>query len=124
MLDHVSIGVKDPEKSKELYSAMLAPLGLRLLVEEGIYNGYGEKYPEFWVQTPYDGNPADAGNGFHVCFRAASRADVDAFHAAALEAGATDDGAPGPRPEYSSKYYGGFVRDFDGNKIEAVCYGE
>ncbi len=74
------------------------------------------------MQGPIDGAPATVGNGTHLAFFATSREAVDAFHAAALEAGATDDGAPGPRPEYGAPYYGCFVRDPDGHKIEATFW--
>ena len=80
---------------------------------------YGRVYPEFWVQVPIDGGAPSVGNGTHIGFFAASIAEVDAFHAAALAAGARDDGAPGPRTEYGAQYYGCFVRDLDGHKIEA-----
>jgi catechol 2,3-dioxygenase-like lactoylglutathione lyase family enzyme len=79
-------------------------------------------FPKFFVQAPFDGVTASVGNGTHIGFIAADRASVDAFHAAALAAGATDDGAPGPRPAYGAAYYGCFVRDPDGRKIEATFW--
>jgi len=85
---------------------------------------YGKVFPEFWVNTPYDEKRATVGNGCHVAFFATSKAEVDAFHAAALKAGATDDGAPGPRAEYGPQFYGAYVRDLDGNKIEATFWDE
>ena len=84
---------------------------------------YGKLYPEFWVQAPIDGRPASVGNGSHVGFFADSKAQVDAFHAAALTAGAGDEGAPGPRPLYGEPYYGCFIRDLDGHKVEASLLG-
>ena len=85
---------------------------------------YGGEFPEFWVQKPVDGSrPASGGNGTHIAFGAKSRAGVQAFHAAALAAGGEDAGAPGPRPQYGDKYYGAFVIDPDGHKIEAECWG-
>jgi catechol 2,3-dioxygenase-like lactoylglutathione lyase family enzyme len=83
--------------------------------------GYGREFPEFWIGHPHDGQPASTGNGVHVCFKAASQEEVDAFHAEALAQGGTDDGPPGLRPEYMPNYYAAFVRDPDGNKIEAVA---
>ena len=83
---------------------------------------YGRAFPEFWVQAPCDGQRAQAANGVHVAFLAASPQQVQAFHAAALAAGGTDDGAPGPRPHYGPQYWGCFVRDLDGHKIEAMAW--
>ena len=80
---------------------------------------YGKAFPEFWVQTPINGAPATVGNGTHIGFIASDKAAVDAFHAAALVAGTSDEGPPGPREEYGAPYYGCFVRDLDGHKIEA-----
>ena len=70
---------------------------------------------------PFDGRPAERGNGWHCAFLAPSRAAVDAFHTAALGAGGSDEGAPGLRPQYTENYYGAYVRDPDGNKLQAVC---
>lgn len=123
MLHHVSIGVADVERASRFYDATLKTLGYKRVMEfmpHGI--GYGEKMPEFWVQLPHDGGNASAGNGVHICFAAKSKRAVHAFHEAALKAGGTDEGAPGPRPEYSPRYYGGFVRDLDRNKLEAVFF--
>jgi catechol 2,3-dioxygenase-like lactoylglutathione lyase family enzyme len=80
---------------------------------------YGKQYPEFWVQTPIDSQPATVGNGTHIGFIAPTKAAVHAFYEAALAAGGVDDGAPGPRPDYGEPYYGCFVRDPDGHKVEA-----
>jgi catechol 2,3-dioxygenase-like lactoylglutathione lyase family enzyme len=79
-------------------------------------------YPEFWVQTPIDGKSAQVGNGTHFGFFASDKASVDAFYRAALEGGARGDGPPGPRQEYGAPYYGCFVRDPDGHKIEAAFW--
>jgi catechol 2,3-dioxygenase-like lactoylglutathione lyase family enzyme len=76
----------------------------------------------FSLEQPADGKPASAGNGAHVAFIAESRAQVDEFHRAALAHGGSDAGPPGLRPEYDANYYGAFVRDPDGNKVEAVCF--
>ena len=81
-------------------------------------------FPEFWVQTPFDGGRAGTANGVHFAFFATSKTQVDAFYEAALAAGASGDGAPGPREEYGAPYYGCFVRDLDGHKIEAAFWDE
>ena len=78
--------------------------------------------PWFWVTKPYDGNAASVGNGTHVAFLAPSREAVRRFYDVALALGGQDEGAPGLRPQYSETYYGTYVRDPDGNKIQAVCY--
>ncbi len=85
---------------------------------------YGKRYPEFWVQTPIDGKPATLGNGTHIGFMAGDQAQVNAFYQEALAAGASDDGAPGGRPHYGEQYYGCFVRDLDGHKIEVTFWDQ
>jgi catechol 2,3-dioxygenase-like lactoylglutathione lyase family enzyme len=120
MLDHVGLDVGDYERSKAFYSRALAPLGLELVLEPvpGI-GGFGERQrPFFWIAT----GRRSAQSGVHVAFAAENRAAVDAFHAAALEAGATDNGAPGVREIYHPAYYGAYVLDPDGNNVEAVCH--
>ena len=126
MLHHVSIGVGDIALATAFYDAAMAPLGMERTLEFGnVAVAYGTKgRAELWVQLPHDGQPANAGNGVHVCFTAPSKEAVHAFHEAGLGAGGTDDGAPGLRPQYSPDYYGAFLRDPDGNKIEAVRYGD
>jgi catechol 2,3-dioxygenase-like lactoylglutathione lyase family enzyme len=124
-ISHVSVGVSDIAKARAFYEAALAPLGLseQYVVDLGqgpVAVAYGDGYPEIWVQLPENGVAASAGNGVHIALAARSTKDVDAFHAAALKAGGSDEGAPGVRPHYGPDYYGGFVRDPDGNKIEAV----
>ena len=124
LMSHVSIGSAHYERTLEFYDAVLATLGAKRMMEHPGAAAYGKRYPEFWVQTPIDGRPASVGNGTHIGFLAENRAQVDAFYAAALEAGATGDGAPGPRPHCGAPYYGCFVRDFDGHKIEAAFWDE
>jgi catechol 2,3-dioxygenase-like lactoylglutathione lyase family enzyme len=85
---------------------------------------YGKRFPEFWVQAPVDGKPAQAANGVHFGFIASSRDAVHAFHSTALANGGIDEGGPGPRPHYGEPYYGCFVRDPDGHKIEAAFWDE
>lgn len=122
ILSHVSIGTNDFDRAVAFYDRVLPTLGVKKLMAHPGAVAYGKIFPEFWVQVPIDGQPAAIANGVHVGFLAKSRAAVDAFHAEALSAGATDDGAPGPRPLYGEPYYGGFVRDLDGHKIEAMFW--
>jgi catechol 2,3-dioxygenase-like lactoylglutathione lyase family enzyme len=123
MLDHVGFEVSDYELSKAFYTAALAPLGVDLLMEfQSAAAGFGAETehgpkPYFWIHSR--GRPVVSGA--HVAFAAPDRETVDAFHAAALAVGATDNGAPGPRPIYHPNYYG-FVTDPDGNNVEAVCH--
>ena len=120
MLDHVGLDVGDYERSRAFYSKALAPLGFELVMEPvpGI-GGFGERQrPFFWIAT----GRRSAHSGVHVAFAAENRAAVDAFHATALEAGATDNGAPGVREIYHPAYYGAYVLDPDGNNVEAVCH--
>jgi catechol 2,3-dioxygenase-like lactoylglutathione lyase family enzyme len=124
VLDHVGLVVADYERSKAFYRAALAAIGFELLMEldETVvgraHAGFGEPpKPEFWISA---GAPAAAS--VHVAFRVRTRAQVDAFHRAALAAGGRDNGAPGLRPHYHATYYGAFVRDPDGYNIEAVCH--
>jgi catechol 2,3-dioxygenase-like lactoylglutathione lyase family enzyme len=124
MIDHTGISVSDFATSKSFYDKAMAPLGASMLMTvpkefTGGANvaGYGRDRPVFWVT---DGKkPLDKQ---HIAFTARSRAEVDAFHAAALAAGGKDNGGPGPRPHYHQHYYGAFVFDPDGNNIEAVCH--
>lgn len=117
MIDHVSLRVSDPARSKKFFSAALAPLGYAVLADYGAAAGFGvAPKPDFWIGA------GEAGGPTHVCFGAGSRAQVDAFHKAALAAGGRDNGAPGLRAMYHPTYYGAFVLDPDGNNIEAVCH--
>jgi catechol 2,3-dioxygenase-like lactoylglutathione lyase family enzyme len=119
MIDHLKLRVADPARSRAFYEQALAPLGYRVLIdraEGGI--GMGAQRPDFWI-APAEAAPTTC----HVAFRADGERDVDAFHAAALAAGGTDNGAPGPRPQYHHNYYGAFVLDPDGNNVEAVYHG-
>ncbi len=124
MISHISIGTNDIDRARAFYDSVLGTIGLKQIMSFEGAVAYGEVFPEFWVQKPIDDTrSAAAGNGTHVAFRAKSRADVQAFYEAAIAAGATDSGAPGPRPQYGDKYYGAFVIDPDGHKIEAECWG-
>ncbi|HET6981685.1 MAG TPA: VOC family protein [Myxococcaceae bacterium] len=126
MIDHSGLKVSDPVKSRRFYEAALAPLGYRVVMEVPtqytgglVVLGFGvPPKPDFWVAQGTPETPR-----VHVAFRAGSKAEVDAFHRAALAAGGRDNGPPGPRPHYHDKYYGGFVLDPDGHNIEAVFHG-
>jgi catechol 2,3-dioxygenase-like lactoylglutathione lyase family enzyme len=123
MIDHVSLAVRDLVNGERFYAAALAPLGLTKLREwPGTAIGFGKKYPEFWINKRDAMDRVADDSGVHICLRAPDVAAVDAFHAAALKAGAASDGAPGLREHYHSAYYAAFIRDPDGNRIEAVTF--
>ena len=121
MVDHVGFAVADYKRSKSFFEKAFAPLGLKLLMEfSEVAAGFGkegEERPSFFIEA--HGEPVRGR--LHIAVRAESRGQVDAFHAAAIEAGGTDNGAPGLR-WYHPNYYGGYVLDPDGNNIEAVCH--
>jgi catechol 2,3-dioxygenase-like lactoylglutathione lyase family enzyme len=121
-ISHVSLGTNRYREARAFYERVLAVLGCRLIMEHPGAAAFGKAYPEFWIAEPYDGGKATAGNGVHIGFMAQSRAEVDAFHREALAAGATDDGSPGHRHDYGEPYYGCFLRDLDGHKIEATFW--
>jgi catechol 2,3-dioxygenase-like lactoylglutathione lyase family enzyme len=120
ILSHVSLGTNDYARAKAFYDEVLGTLQIQCLMDFPGGAGYGRKFPEFWIQAPYDQGKATTGNGVHVAFLAHSVDEVRAFHAKALSLGGKDDGAPGFRKEYSDNYFAAFVRDLDGNKIEAM----
>ena len=120
MIDHVSIAVSDLARSAAFYEAALAPLGYRVLVERAATVGFGKRYPEVWLNARPGMARVQPNTGAHVCLRARSVEAVDAFHAAAVQGGGADDGAPGPREGAQVTYYGAFILDPDGNKIEAM----
>jgi catechol 2,3-dioxygenase-like lactoylglutathione lyase family enzyme len=123
MIDHVSIAVRDLKVSARFYELLLATLGMTKLREwPDAAIGYGKKHPEFWINRRAAMAPVPADSGVHICLRAPSIAAVDAFHAAALAAGGSSDGAPGYRAQYHESYYAAFIRDPDGNRIEAVTF--
>lgn len=126
-IDHLGINPVDYEKSKAFYEAALKPLGITMLADYGVAVGYGDKTPFLWLAASPKGGPngpfpSETAGHIHLAFSAPNRATVDAFHAAALAAGGTDNGKPGLRPEYHKDYYGAFVLDPDGHNIEAVCH--
>jgi catechol 2,3-dioxygenase-like lactoylglutathione lyase family enzyme len=122
MIDHVSLAVRDLERAARFYEATLATLGLSRLVTRPATIGFGKAYPEFWINLRANMAPVEEGSGVHICLRAKSSGEVDAFHAAALSAGGRSDGAPGIRPHERVRYYTAFVVDPDGNRIEAVTF--
>ena len=122
MIDHVSVGVSDLDRAARFYEATLAALGLARVVTRPVTIGFGKAYPEFWINLRGSMPPVPHESGAHVCLRAKTTAEVDAFHAAALAAGGRSDGAPGLRPHDRVRYYAAFVLDPDGNRIEAVTF--
>jgi len=122
MIDHVSISVRDLDRAARFYQAVLGTIGYKKLRDEPHTVAFGKTYPEFWINRRRGMAPLDRDSGSHVAVRAASIEAVDGFHAAALAAGGDCDGAPGPRPEYSPDYYAAFIRDPEGNRIEAVTF--
>ncbi len=122
MIHHVSFGTRDAAKAKAFYDPVLAVVGWRCIKSNDQAVDYGVSEIMFSLETPVDGGEATAGNGAHVAFVARDRATVDAFYRTALEQGGIDAGAPGVRAQYDPNYYGAFVRDLDGNKIEAMTF--
>ena len=122
MIDHVSVPVRDLAASTRFYEAVLGTLGFAALERRPATVGFGKQYAEFWINLRADAVPAPANSGAHVCFRARATDLVDAFHAAALANGGASDGAPGLRPQHGEGYYAAFIRDPDGNRLEAVTF--
>jgi catechol 2,3-dioxygenase-like lactoylglutathione lyase family enzyme len=122
MIHHLSLGTDDPKKARAFYDPVMKVLGLPFLSETEEVIEYGVGGFSFDLEKPFDGGRASLGNGVHVAFHARDRKMVDEFHRVALAHGGKDDGAPGLRPKYNAHYYAAFVRDPDGNKIEAVTY--
>jgi len=129
ILSHVSVGTNDFARSATFYDAVMPTIGAKRVYEPELPEGafaiaYGKQFPEFWINTPHDDGKAETANGVHFAFLAPSREAVQAFWDAALAAGAEPDGEPGPRPHYGEPYYGCFVRDPDGHKIEAMFWDQ
>jgi catechol 2,3-dioxygenase-like lactoylglutathione lyase family enzyme len=123
MFHHVSLGVADVERAARFYDPVMAALGFKRIVEylPGAI-GYGENEPSLWIGLPHNQLAATVGNGTHVGFSARTRDAVHRFYAAALANGGTDNGPPGPREMYGPDYYGAFVIDLDGNRLEATLH--
>ncbi len=122
MIDHVSIAVRDLERATRFYEVVLAPLDYTLRETRAGTVAFGKRYSEFWINLRVDMPELPADNGTHIALRAPSIISVDMFHAAALGGGGTSDGAPGLRPQHGEGYYAAFIRDADGNRIEAVTF--
>ena len=123
MIDHVSIAVSDLAASAAFYDAVLGPLGLTRLVDRSPATvGFGKKYPEFWLNFRDGLTPQPNTTGIHICLRAPSEAAVREFFDAAIARGGRSAGDPGPRQAAFTTYFGAFILDDDGNKIEAVHF--
>ena len=125
VISHITLGTNDPARAVRFYDEVLGILGFdRLPKPAGKPPAYEKNggMPTIYLYTPEDGRPATWGNGTHVAFVAETKQAVDGFHAAALKLGGMCEGKPGPRPHYGDNYYAAYVRDPDGNKLQAVCY--
>jgi catechol 2,3-dioxygenase-like lactoylglutathione lyase family enzyme len=122
MIDHVSIAVRDLDRAARFYQAVLGAIGYEKLVVRPRTVGFGKTYPELWLNLRARMTPIDADSGGHAALRVRTTELVDSFHAAALAAGVTSDGVPGLRPQHGEGYYAAFIRDPDGNRIEAVTF--
>ena len=119
MIDHVSLRTSDFAKAKEFYSKALAPIGYSVIMEFAEYGVAGlgaDGKPDLWI------NGKGTEDETHIAFAAKSKAEVDGFYKAAIDAGGTDNGKPGYRKEYTPGYYGAFVKDMDGHNIEVVYH--
>ncbi|MEM1159561.1 MAG: VOC family protein [Pseudomonadota bacterium] len=124
VISHITFGTNDPERSARFYDEVLGLLGFnRLPKPPGKPPAYEKGgMPTVYIYIPEDGRPATWGNGTHVAFVADTKQSVRDFHAAAIRLGGSTEGEPGPRPQYGENYYAAYVRDPDGNKLQAVCY--
>jgi catechol 2,3-dioxygenase-like lactoylglutathione lyase family enzyme len=122
VIDHVSIAVSDLAAATRFYEAVLGALGMTRLETRSTTVGFGKTYAEFWLNLRRDMTSTAPESGAHVALRARSTEAVDAFHTAALAAGGTSDGAPGLRTHHGDGYYAAFIRDADGNRVEAVTF--
>jgi catechol 2,3-dioxygenase-like lactoylglutathione lyase family enzyme len=122
MIDHISVAVRDLGASARFYQAVLGAIGYQKLVVRPRTIGFGKSYPEFWLNLRASLASVDPDSGTHAALRVRTSELVDAFHAAALAAGGSCDGAPGLRPQHGEGYYAAFIRDPDGNRVEAVTF--
>ncbi len=122
MIDHVSLSVSNLERSAAFYERAFAPLGLSRLVTRPATVGFGKTYPEVWINLRSDMQPILMGSGAHICLRARTKDQIDAFHAAVLAAGGSSESAPALRPHERVRYYAAFIVDPDGNRVEAVTF--
>jgi len=123
MIGYATIGVSDMARAKSFYESLLADMGAKILVDMGriCFIGSSMKAPMLAICTPYDEKPSDPGNGNMVAFQPGSKAEVDALYAKAIELGATSEGEPGQR--IPDQFYGGYIRDFDHNKVAFYHFG-
>ena len=122
MIDHISVAVRDLDQAARFYETVLGAIGYEKLVVRPHTVGFGKRYPEFWLNLRAEMSPVAGDCGAHVALRVRAIDLVDGFHDAALAAGGSSDGAPGLRPRHGEGYYAAFVRDPDGNRIEAVTF--
>lgn len=123
MFSHVTLGTNDWKQVKPFWDAVAEALELPIFMDLPHRGAYGKPTgAKIFIGPAFDGKTTTSGNGTHVAFLAKSRSAVDAFYDAALAYGGTDEGPPGPRPHYHSNYYGAYVRDPNGNKLQAVCH--
>jgi len=122
MIDHVSVAVSNLNRASDFYEAVLTALGYTKLETRPATVAFGKKYSEFWINHRPGMTPLPADCGSHVALRAASREAVAAFHAAAIAQGGRSDGAPALRPQHGDGYFSSYIRDPDGNRIEAVTF--
>lgn len=122
MIDHVSLAISDLERAVPFYEQALAPLGFSRLVTRPAMVAFGKAYPEIWINLRAGMSRLSPDSGVHICLRARTTAEVDAFHAAAIAAGASSESGPSLRPHDRVRYYAAFIVDADGNRIEAVTF--
>ncbi len=122
MIDHVSLAVSDLARAVSFYEKPFAQLGMTPLVTRPAMGGFGKAYPEVWINLRSAMKPLSPDSGVHLCLRARTVAEVDAFHAAALAAGGASESPPSLRPHDRVRYYATFVVDPDGNRLEAVTF--
>ncbi len=126
MFSHITLGTNDLESAIAFYDSALKPLGIKRVFTEYDHGlaGYApaDQPPQLFICKPYDEKPASVGNGTHIALLAPNRMAVAACHKAAVAAGGKNEGAPGPRMQYHEHYYGAYMRDLDGNKLQACCH--
>ena len=122
MIDHISVAVSDLERSRRFYTDVLATLGLSQIVLKKTTIGFGKIYPEFWINLRAGMAPVGEDSGLHICLRAPSKDAVEAFFDAAVKSGGSAEAEPRMWPDYNERYFATFVRDPDGNRIEAVHF--
>jgi catechol 2,3-dioxygenase-like lactoylglutathione lyase family enzyme len=121
---HASLGTNNVARAKNFYTPLLKILGIEQVCDYNHAVAYGKGYPEIWLQQPFDNEPASVGNGTHIGFVASNKKQVVDFYTLAIKQGAICNGKPGARTDYGEPYYGCFVLDLDGNRIEASFWDE